>query len=51
MAIELRVPKVFFCPRCDRGFSSIISNLRGRTKMINHLKKAHPDYYERMWRD
>jgi hypothetical protein len=47
----VRVPKVFFCPVCDRPFSSIRSNIIGRRKMIDHLKIAHNEYYMTKWKD
>lgn len=51
MTIEMRVPKTFFCPRCDRPFTSLKSNLVAKAAMIAHLKKAHKDYYDTMYKD
>lgn len=33
-----------YCPRCDRGFTSMKSKKDAMLNMEKHVKNAHPDY-------
>lgn len=39
-----------YCPSCDRAYVGITEK-QAETRMMNHLKAAHPEYYMRMWGD
>ena len=40
-----------YCPKCDKKFLSDMGKKASMSLMIQHLRRAHPDYYAEEWLD